>query len=73
MIVCLCHAVSEHELEKLVENGAETPAQIEQKCGAGGDCGACHQDIERIIERVTLRPPASGLDLPVIQPSRVAG
>jgi bacterioferritin-associated ferredoxin len=69
MIVCLCHAVSERQLEELVEKGAVTPAQIEQKCGAGGDCGACRQDIERIIERVSLRPPASrNLQLPVIQP-----
>jgi bacterioferritin-associated ferredoxin len=69
VIVCLCHAVCERQLEELVEKGeATTAAEVEKRCGAGGDCGSCRQDIERIIERVTLRPPAAGPSLPVIQP-----
>jgi bacterioferritin-associated ferredoxin len=70
MIVCLCHAVCERDLEAMVETGAETAAEIERRCGAGGDCGACKPDIERIIERVTLRPP-SGHHLPVLQTARL--
>jgi bacterioferritin-associated ferredoxin len=69
MIVCLCHAVSERDLENLVESGAcATAADVEKACGAGGDCGACRQDVERVIERVSLRPPTAGPALPVIQP-----
>jgi assimilatory nitrate reductase catalytic subunit len=67
MIVCVCKAVCERELEQLVEAGAESPEQIERHCGAGGDCGSCRPDIERIIERITLRPPAPG-SLPVLPP-----
>ena len=70
MIVCLCHAVCERDLEAMVQAGAETTAEIERRCGAGGDCGACRPDIERIIEKVTLRPP-SGPSLPVLNDLRL--
>ena len=70
MIVCVCHAVCERELQAIVEGGAQTPAEVERRCGAGGDCGVCKADIERVIERVTLRPP-QGLSLPVLNGFRL--
>jgi bacterioferritin-associated ferredoxin len=41
MIVCLCHAVSDRDLEKVIDEGATTVEEIGQRCGAGTDCGAC--------------------------------
>jgi len=50
MFVCVCHAVTKAEIEKAVDEGAETREQVTKKCRAGGDCGACHDEIEQIIE-----------------------
>jgi len=41
MIVCLCHAVSDRDLDKVIESGATTVEEIGQRCGAGTDCGTC--------------------------------
>jgi bacterioferritin-associated ferredoxin len=57
MIVCVCTATCERRLEAAVAAGADTPEKIERHCGAGGDCGACRPDIERLIERLTLGAP----------------
>jgi bacterioferritin-associated ferredoxin len=57
MIVCVCHGICEKRLEAVVQGGAHTPEQVERHCGAGGDCGACRPDVERLIERITLGAP----------------
>jgi bacterioferritin-associated ferredoxin len=41
MIVCLCHGVTERDLEKVIEEGASTVEEVGQRCGAGTDCGTC--------------------------------
>lgn len=41
MIVCLCHGVSDRDLERVIEAGASTVEEIGQRCGAGTDCGTC--------------------------------
>ncbi len=50
MFVCVCHAVTDREVERAVEGGAKTREAVTRACGAGGDCGACHQTIEDMIE-----------------------
>ena len=50
MIVCICRGVTERHVEALVASGARTVEQVEQLCGAGGDCGACRAEVERIVE-----------------------
>jgi bacterioferritin-associated ferredoxin len=60
MIVCVCHGVCERRLEAVVAAGAHTLGEVERQCGAGGDCGACRPEVERIIDRVTLTAPRCG-------------
>ena len=51
MIVCLCRGVSDHAIRAAVTAGAASVEQIEDACGAGGDCRACCDLIERLVER----------------------
>ena len=69
MILCLCRGVSDHAVESAIQAGAGTVGEIERTCGAGGDCGACGDLIEALVERarerhyagaVTARQPAHG-------------
>lgn len=50
MFVCVCKAVSQAEVEKAIDDGASTVEEVTRSCRAGGDCGACHQTIEDLIE-----------------------
>ena len=62
-IVCTCFGVTEEEIERVVrENGLTTVEQVTNYCKAGGGCGGCHGEIEKIIVRVqgdkVKEPPA---------------
>ena len=50
MFVCVCHAVTDREVDKAIHDGAVTREQVTRACRAGGDCGACHQTIEDRID-----------------------
>ncbi len=52
MLVCLCYPTSDAEIEAQVEGGARSLEEITLRCGAGGGCGACHCEIEEILEEV---------------------
>ncbi|HEY7434741.1 MAG TPA: (2Fe-2S)-binding protein, partial [Methylomirabilota bacterium] len=51
MILCLCRGVSDRTVEAVIAGGARTVAQIERACGAGGDCGACRDLLDALVER----------------------
>jgi len=62
-IVCTCFGVTEEEVERVVrENDLTTVEQVTNYCKAGGGCGGCHGEIEKIIIRVqgdkVKEPPA---------------
>ena len=54
MYVCVCLAVTDKEVETAIEDGADTREQVTRVCGAGGDCGSCHEMIDQIIDAKCL-------------------
>jgi bacterioferritin-associated ferredoxin len=70
MIVCICRGVTERHLETLVASGARTVEQVEQVCGAGGDCGACRPEVERIVELGSVCVRRTAGSLSVLDPAR---
>lgn len=50
MYVCCCKAVTEADVRATIAAGAHTRQAVTRACKAGGDCGACHQMIEDMIE-----------------------
>jgi bacterioferritin-associated ferredoxin len=56
VIVCVCRAVCERHLRAVIAQGAMTAAEVEAACGAGGDCGTCRPDVERLIEQAAPQP-----------------
>jgi NifU-like protein len=52
-VVCTCFGVTDREIERVIaENNLTTVEQVTNYCKAGGGCGGCHGEIEKIIERV---------------------
>ena len=51
--VCTCFGVTEIEIERVItENDLLTVEQVTNYCKAGGGCGGCTGEIEKIIERI---------------------
>ncbi len=51
-VVCNCFGVTEEEIERVVrENGLNTVEQVTNYTKAGGGCGKCKGDIEKLLEK----------------------
>jgi NifU-like protein len=52
-VVCTCFGVTEKEIERVIrENNLTTVEQVTNYCKAGGGCGGCQGEIEKIIDRI---------------------
>jgi len=52
-IVCTCFGVTDKEIERVIrENNLTTVEQVTNYSKAGGGCGGCKGEIEKIIEKV---------------------
>jgi len=49
MILCVCQGVSERAVCETIVEGAESIDAVTRRCGAGGDCGSCHDEIREMI------------------------
>ena len=49
MYVCLCHAVTDHEIRDEVANGPASVEAVMQCTGAGTRCGGCRPAIAALI------------------------
>ncbi|WP_327069572.1 (2Fe-2S)-binding protein [Kitasatospora sp. NBC_01302] len=56
MYVCMCHAVTEDQVKKAIDGGANSPRQIAQGCKAGTDCGSCVRRIQAMLGEHGGRP-----------------
>lgn len=63
MIVCHCHGVNDRTIEAAALAGATELGEIEQVCGAGGDCGGCVEVVEEILDGVRYRAQAVRLTM----------
>lgn len=50
MIVCSCFCVREDDIKKSVLEGCRSVDDVEEKTFAGSGCGACREDVQRIVE-----------------------
>ena len=52
-VVCTCFGVTEEEIDRVVrDNDLTTVDQVTNYCKAGGGCGGCKTEIEKIIAKV---------------------
>jgi bacterioferritin-associated ferredoxin len=49
VIICICEGVTDREVRERVRRGAVSLDALQQRCGAGGDCGSCRADLRRIL------------------------
>jgi NifU-like protein len=52
-VVCTCFGVTDKEIERVVlENNLTTVEEVTNYCKAGGGCGGCQSEIEKMIEKL---------------------
>lgn len=61
MIVCVCHAVSDHEIRASAELGVESFEELQQGLGVGTCCGQCCDCARQVLaEQLKRRESAEG-------------
>lgn len=63
MYVCMCEAVTDHEIRKAVEDGASSVAEVMACTRAGTRCGACRSEIAQIVDAAVPRSCRRRLEL----------
>ena len=61
MYACICHAVTDTELDAVIDAGARSEEEVGDACAAGTGCGGC---LDRICDRLRAANPLHGLELP---------
>jgi bacterioferritin-associated ferredoxin len=49
MFVCSCRAVTDRTVDATIASGATCIEEIAERCGAGGRCGGCWPELERLL------------------------
>jgi NifU-like protein len=56
-IICECFGVTDKEIEQAIrENNLSSVEEVTNYTKAGGGCGGCHDEIQKIIDRVKSEP-----------------
>lgn len=55
MYICVCRAVTDHQIRHSVENGAESFRQIRDELDVGTCCGRCVPDARQLIDETLAR------------------
>lgn len=50
MYVCVCEAVTDHEIRKAVENGASSVGEVMHCTRAGTRCGSCRTELAQVVD-----------------------
>ena len=60
MVLCICRAITEREIDAHVRAGASSVEAVADCCGAGTDCGACRDAIAQRIDDSCSTCPRRG-------------
>ncbi|MEE1015219.1 MAG: (2Fe-2S)-binding protein [Lachnospiraceae bacterium] len=52
-VVCECFGVTNGQVKEAVDNGATTLEEVAEATGAGTGCGACNDDLQRLVDFFT--------------------
>jgi bacterioferritin-associated ferredoxin len=66
MYVCICNAVTERTIEKLVADGCSSLAELQSRTGCADCCGTCHDYAVEVLDRALIASSRSPVVLPSI-------
>lgn len=51
-MLCTCLGVSVKDIKDAIASGCQNFAQVQEKTGAGTICGACSDEVEKIVAQL---------------------
>ena len=58
-IICNCQAVTAGAIKEAVDSGADTVEEVQGITGAGTVCGACLEEVEKLVKSLIAQRTAS--------------
>jgi len=49
MYICICKAVTDHQIREAIQQGACTRKQLIECLSVGRDCGKCNADVRELL------------------------
>jgi bacterioferritin-associated ferredoxin len=59
MYVCICNAVTESAIHRMVDDGCSTLGEVQARTGCADCCGTCHDHVVDVLHRALERQSAS--------------
>jgi bacterioferritin-associated ferredoxin len=59
MIICLCHRVSDRDIQRVVANGVQCFDVLQDETRLASSCGCCHDCAREVFEAALASPCAS--------------
>ena len=63
MYICLCKAVTDHDIEAAVIAGASTMLEVQEALAVGTGCGSCTGAAQVVIDQTLARAVSSTRDI----------
>ncbi|MBS0431347.1 MAG: (2Fe-2S)-binding protein [Proteobacteria bacterium] len=58
MYVCLCNAVTDHDIRRAVDAGVECFEQLQARTGCADCCGCCEGEARRVLQESCMQGDA---------------
>jgi bacterioferritin-associated ferredoxin len=55
MYICLCNAVTDHDIRREVADGAHSFAELQARTGCSDCCGSCEQEARATLDLAVLQ------------------
>jgi bacterioferritin-associated ferredoxin len=65
MIVCICHGITERDIEAAVQAGAHDASSVRAELGCGSTCGSCLSEVENIVRSQRFSIPVLSSHFPL--------
>ncbi len=55
MYICLCHGITDTQIESAIDDGLESMKQLKSELSVGSQCGKCCQCAKKVLNRKLLQ------------------
>ncbi len=55
MYICLCHGITNSQVETAIEQGAQTLKQLSSELKIGSQCGKCCQSTKQVLNKKLMQ------------------
>ncbi len=63
MYICICHGVTDTQIEAAIENGSTSMKQLSDELKVGSQCGKCCQCAKRVLNKKLVQIAVQELEV----------